>query len=73
MNVLEPRMTRYLRISGVLIILGLLVEALSLIRIHPLSFLAFMFIGGGLLAAGVVTFLYSLVAVAGHPFPEDPS
>jgi hypothetical protein len=64
MNASEPRVTRYLRISGVLIILGLLVEALSLIRIHPLSFLAFMFIGGGLLAAGVVTYLYSLVAVA---------
>jgi len=53
MNASEPRITRYLRISGVLIILGLLVEALSLIRIHPFSFLAFMFIGGALLAAGV--------------------
>jgi len=71
MNAPEQRMTRYLRISGVLIILGLLVEALSLIRIHPLSFLAFMFIGGGLLAAGVVTFLYSLVAIADHPSPEE--
>jgi hypothetical protein len=58
----EQRMTRRLRISGILIILGLLVEALSLIRIHPLSFLGFMFIGGGLLAAGVVTYLYSLAA-----------
>jgi hypothetical protein len=62
MNVAEQRMTRYLRISGILIILGLLVEALSMIRIHPLSFLGFMFIGGGLLAAGVLTYLYSLVA-----------
>jgi len=73
MNAAEQRMTRYLRISGVLIILGLLVEALSLIRIHPLSFLAFMFIGGGLLAAGIVTYLYSLVAVAGPPRSEDHS
>jgi hypothetical protein len=73
MNASEQRMARYLRISGVLIILGLLVEALSLIRIHPLSFLAFMFIGGGFIAAGVVTFLYSLVAVVSHPSPEDPS
>ncbi len=71
MNASEPRMTRYLRISGVLIILGLVVEALSLIRIHPLSFLAFMFIGGGLLAAGVLTYLYSLVAVAAHPSSEE--
>jgi predicted membrane channel-forming protein YqfA (hemolysin III family) len=64
----EQRMARRLRVSGVLIILGLLVEALSLIRIHPLSFLAFMFIGGGLLIAGVVIYLYSLIAVA-HPSP----
>ena len=35
MNAAEQRMTRYLRISGVLIILGLLVEALSLIRNSP--------------------------------------
>jgi hypothetical protein len=73
MNAAEQRMTRYVRISGVLIILGLVVEALSLIRIHPLSFLAFMFIGGGLLVAGVVTYLYSLVAVASLPSPEDRS
>ncbi len=73
MNAAEQRMTRYLRISGVLIILGLVVEALSLIRIHPLSFLGFMFIGGGLLVAGVVTYLYSLVAVGGLPSSEDHS
>jgi len=72
-NASEERMTRYLRISGVLIILGLVVEALSLIRIHPLSFLGFMFIGGGLLAAGVVIYLYSLVAVARLPPSEDHS
>jgi len=72
MNAAEQRMTRYLRVSGVLIILGLLVEALSLIRIHPLSFLAFMFIGGGLLVAGLLTYLYSLVAVTGLPH-EDHS
>jgi hypothetical protein len=71
MNATEQRMTRYLRISGVLIILGLLVEALSLIRTHPLSFLSFMFIGGALLVAGVATYLYSLVAVAAHPSSEE--
>lgn len=58
----ERHMTRRLRVSGVLIILGLVVEAVSLIRIHPLSFLAFMFIGGGFIVAGVLAFLYSLVA-----------
>jgi hypothetical protein len=56
-------MERRLRISGMLILLGLVVEALSLIRIHPLAFLGFMFVGGGLLVAGIVIYLYSLVSV----------
>jgi uncharacterized membrane protein YedE/YeeE len=61
MNGAEFRLYRRLRISGSLIIAGLVVEALSLIRIHPLAFLAFMFIGGSLLIAGIVLFLYSIV------------
>jgi predicted membrane channel-forming protein YqfA (hemolysin III family) len=53
-----------LRISGVLIVLGLLVEALSLIRIHPLAFLSFMFIGGALLIAGIIVYLTSVAAAS---------
>lgn len=56
-------MDRRLRVSGILIVLGLLVEALSLMRIHPLAFLAFLFVGGGLLVAGIAIYLYSLVSV----------
>ena len=55
---------RRLRVSGILIVLGLLVEALSLIRIHPLSFLSFMFLGGGLLVAGVAAYLIALLSVS---------
>ena len=58
---------RRLRISGMLIVLGLVVEALSLIRIHPLAFLGFMFVGGGLLVAGIAIYLYSLVSVTSRP------
>jgi hypothetical protein len=64
MNV-QTRRQRRLRISGILIMLGLLVEALSLIRIHPLAFLAFMFIGGGFLVAGIGAYLVSIAS------PED--
>jgi hypothetical protein len=71
MSAAEQRMTRRLRIAGVLIILGLVVEALSLIRIHPLSFLGFMFIGGGFVVAGIITYLYSLVAADGLPAHEN--
>ena len=58
---------RRLRISGTLIALGLLVEALSLMRVHPLAFLGFMFIGGGLLVIGIVIYLYSLVSAPSPP------
>ena len=58
---------RRLRVSGVLIALGLLVEALSLVRIHPLAFLGFMFVGGGLLIFGIAIYLYSIVSGASPP------
>jgi hypothetical protein len=65
-------MERRLRVSGILIVLGLVVEALSLIRTHPLAFLGFMFVGGGLLVAGIAIYLYSLVSVASSPESASP-
>lgn len=53
---------RRLRLSGALIMLGLLVEALSLVRIHPLAFLPFMFIGGGSIVVGIAIYLISVVS-----------
>ena len=50
----EGRIERRLRHSGVLLILGLLVEAASLLWHHPLSFLGFMFVDGFLMGAGVL-------------------
>ena len=64
MNGPGSALERRLRISGILVVLGLLVEALSLIHLHPLSFLSFMFLGGGLLVAGFATYLYALVSVS---------
>ena len=55
------RFYRRLRVAGSLIIAGLVVELLSLIRVHPLAFMAFMFIGGGFLIAGIALYLYSIV------------
>jgi hypothetical protein len=65
--IMSALMERRLRISGTLIVLGLLVEALSLVRIHPLAFLGFMFVGGGFLIVGITIYLYSLVSVAEPP------
>ena len=50
---------RAFRISGVLLVLGLCIEAISLRWIHPLAFIAFFVIGGSFLAAGVLLFLYA--------------
>ena len=58
------RLESRLRIAGFCIFLGLAVEGISLRWTHPLAFLGFMFIGGGLLVAGVVTYLYSVVSLS---------
>lgn len=59
---------RRLQNSGVLIILGLLVEALCLAWRGPLAFLVFLGVGGLLLFAGIILFLISLVY---RPGPES--
>lgn len=52
-----------LRLSGVLISLGLIVQAMSLLWNHPLSFIAFITVGGFLLAAGILVYLLTLVNI----------
>lgn len=54
---------RRLQISGVLLILGLLVEAVCLIWRGPLAFLVFAGVGGLLLFAGIMIYLLSLVSM----------
>lgn len=63
MTQIEP-ISKKLRTAGILIILGLLVEAVSLIWNHPLSFVAFMGISGLLFAVGIVVYLLALVSHA---------
>jgi RsiW-degrading membrane proteinase PrsW (M82 family) len=59
-------MSRLLRISGVLVISGLLVEALCLVWSKPIAFVVLACLGGAVISAGVLVFLYSLLpAVAG--------
>ena len=52
-----------LRISGGLIALGLLVQALSLLWNHPLSFIAYVTIGGLFMAGGIMLYLFTLVNI----------
>ena len=57
----EPLNARQLRVSGILVILGLLVEALTLVWNHPLAFSLSLFVGGGFLLSGILVFLYTFV------------
>jgi hypothetical protein len=52
-----------IRVSGVLVILGLAVEGVTLFSNTPGSFLAFAFLGVGLVTLGVALFLISLITV----------
>jgi hypothetical protein len=55
-------MRRKLRLSGILLILGLVVEALSLCWNTAFSFMSFVVVGGLLFASGILLFLYALVS-----------
>jgi len=61
MKTRTDRVERRLRIAGILIILGLVVELISLSWSHPTAFLFFVIVGGMLMAAGMLFYLYSLV------------
>jgi hypothetical protein len=54
---------RRLQISGVLVIVGLLAEAVCLLWSRPLAFVVLVAFGGLLISVGVLFFLYSLVSI----------
>jgi hypothetical protein len=62
MNQQDLFIPRKLRFAGIFIIVGLIIEALSLLWNHPLSFLAFVSVGGILLILGVIIYLLALVS-----------
>ena len=59
-----------LRVAGMLVIIGLLVEGICLLWAGPLAFILLVAVGGFLCAAGIILYLYSLVAV-GETTPES--
>jgi uncharacterized membrane protein YczE len=58
---------RYLQVSSILIILGLLVEFLSLLWVYPISFVFFTFVGTILIGLGIAVYLISLVFAISPP------
>jgi hypothetical protein len=63
----DPRLLRRLRLSGLLVSLGLLIEAATLFWPHPTAFLAFLFLGGVLVAAGVILYLFAIATLPATP------
>ena len=56
------QLERRRQVAGVLIVLGLVIEALCLIWTTPIAFVIFVAIGGLLMFVGIVLYLYSLVS-----------
>jgi fucose permease len=57
-------LSRRLKLSGILVGLGLIVETLTMFWPHPTAFLAFLFLGGLLVAAGVLLYLFAIATYA---------
>lgn len=56
-----------IRFAAFLILLGLVVEAVTLNILHPLSFIAFAGVGGLLIGSGIILFLLALLRAAEPP------
>jgi len=52
-----------LRILAVFIVLGLILELISLGWVHPMAFLLFAILGCGCLFIGMAGYLYSIVSI----------
>jgi hypothetical protein len=63
---------RLLQVSSALVIAGLLLEIVSLLWFHPLSFVLFAFLAASLIALGILVYLVSLVFVV-EPSADEPN
>jgi hypothetical protein len=55
---------RKLQVSGMILIVGLVIEGLCLLSSSPLGFILFVGVGGLLIAIGVLHYLYSVASTA---------
>jgi hypothetical protein len=56
-------MQRRLRIAGMFVLLGMVVEVVAMRWVHPAAFLVFAFVGIPIASLGIVIYLYSLVSL----------
>ena len=64
MKISEIGIGRLLRVSSLLVIVGLVLEIVSLLWFHPLPFVLFAFLAASLIGLGVLVYQDSLVFVA---------
>jgi len=57
------RLARRIRLAAVLVVLGLLFEALSFVSLHAVAFFAFLAPGALLVVVGIAIFLWSIASV----------
>jgi uncharacterized membrane protein YczE len=70
MNTQRTKIERRIRVAGILLIAGLLVELVTLRWSHPTAFLFFLLLGGLLMALGIGVYLLSLVSAVNKPPAE---
>jgi uncharacterized membrane protein YczE len=64
------KIEKRIRLAGILLIAGLLVELTTLRWSHPTAFLFFLFLGGALMALGIAIYLFSLISAENKPPAE---
>jgi fucose permease len=62
-----PVLSRRLKLAGILVALGLIIEALTMFWRHPTAFLVFLFLGALLVVAGVLLYLLTIATYAPSP------
>jgi hypothetical protein len=67
-----PDLIRRLKLAGLLVVLGLIVEAITLFWSHPTAFLVFLFLGALLVVAGVLLYLFAIATYSAPPAGSKP-
>ena len=67
MKISQIGIGRLLQVSSFLVMVGLVLEIVSLLWFHPLSFVLFAFLAASLIGLGILVYLVSLVFIAVPP------
>ncbi len=69
-NQKPSKIEKRIRLAGILVVMGLAVELVTLHWSHPTAFLFFLLLGGTLMGLGIIAFLFSLVSGEHRPAAE---